>query len=115
MIYKIALSLIKYLPVKLFNELKINYENDEEVYSELKKIVRKVNSKTALKIQSQIKNDEVLELAEKIYLECNKRNIEMICEDSEKYPKLLKEHVFYHSFHIQINHTPNESYTNNNY
>ena len=91
MIHKIALSLVKYLPVKLFNELKINYENDEKIYSELKKIVQKANTKTALKIQSQIKNDEVLELAEKIYLECNNRNIEMICEDSEKYPKLLKE------------------------
>ena len=91
MIYKIALSLVKYLPVKLFNELKINYENDEKIYSELKKIVQKANTKTALKIQSQIKNDEVLELAEKIYLECNNKNIEMICEDSEKYPKLLKE------------------------
>ena len=91
MIYKIALSLIKYLPIKLFNELKINYKNDEKIYSQLKKIVLKVNSKTALKIQSQIKNDEVLELAEKIYLECISKNIEIICEDSEKYPKLLKE------------------------
>ena len=91
MIHKIALSIIKYLPLKLYHELKINYKNDEEVYKELKKIVRKINSKTALKLQSQIKNDEVLELAEKIYLDCKKQQIEIICEDSDKYPKLLKE------------------------
>ena len=91
MIYQVALSLIKHLPVRLLLEIKKKCKSHEMMYDTLKNIVNSSNTKTAEKIRAQISSDKILIDAKNILNDCNKFGIQIVDEESNLYPKLLKE------------------------
>lgn len=91
MIYKIALSLIKGLSVNLIEEIEKNYSNDQEVFNDLKLLVKNPRNTKSERINSQLKNDAILSLAEKIAKNCLANKIKIVTQKSPYYPKLLKE------------------------
>ena len=91
MIYKVALSLIKGLSVNLIEEIEKNYSNDQEVFNALKLLVKNPRNTKSERIKSQLKNDAILNLAEKIANNCLVNRIKIVAQKSHYYPKLLKE------------------------
>ena len=91
MMYSIAISQIKFLPKKLVAEMYSKNSCYEKTYNEISELVQKLNSKTAIKIRTQIINNEPILKAKNIISDCRELNIKIINEDSELYPSLLKE------------------------
>ena len=91
MIYKIALSLIKGLSINLIEEIEKNYSNEKEVFYALKSLVKTPRNTKSERIKSQLKNDEILHLAETITKTCFTNEIEPVTQKSSFHPNLLKE------------------------
>ncbi len=58
MMYSIAISQIKFLPKKLVAYMYSKNGSYQKTYNEISELVQKLNSKTAIKIRTQIINNE---------------------------------------------------------
>ena len=91
MMYSIAISQIKFLPKKMVANIYSKNSCYEKTYNEIYELVHKLNSKTAIKIRTQIFNNEPILKAKEIIADCHKLDIKIVDEGSDLYPNLLRE------------------------
>ena len=89
MLDTVIFSLIKGLPFSIKKKLLEDHKCPRKAIDNLKISLRKVNSKTGLKILNQINSNAIAEKAEKIIQECMESEIQIIPYWNDFYPKDL--------------------------